>query len=41
MQYLIIGLDGTDKDAMKRRLAVREEHIKLGEELLKSGNMWY
>ena len=41
MQFLIIGLDGKDKNAMKRRLAVREEHIKLGNKLLKSGNMWY
>ena len=41
MQYLIIGLDGKDKNAKKRRMAVRKDHIKLGDELLKSGNMWY
>ena len=41
MQYLIIGLDGKDSDAMKRRLNHRDAHIKLGDELLKSGNMWY
>ncbi len=41
MQFLIIGLDGVDPDAMKRRLANREAHIKLGDDLLKSGNMWY
>ena len=41
MQYLIIGLDGKDSEAMNRRLAIREEHIKLGDKLLKSGNMWY
>jgi uncharacterized protein YciI len=41
MQYLIIGLDGKDKDAIKRRLANRQAHIELGDELLKSGNMWY
>lgn len=41
MQFLIIGLDGTDDKAMDRRLAVRDQHIALGDELLKSGNMWY
>jgi uncharacterized protein len=41
MQFLIIGLDGTGKEAKERRLAVRDEHIVLGNELLKSGNMWY
>lgn len=41
MQFLIIGRDGDDADAMSRRLAVRQAHIELGDELLKSGNMWY
>ncbi|NQZ84890.1 MAG: hypothetical protein HRU03_04155 [Nanoarchaeales archaeon] len=41
MQFLVKGLDGKDKGAMARRLAVREDHIKLGDKLLASGNMWY
>lgn len=41
MQFTIIWLDGTDAGAMNRRLAVREAHIALGDELLKSWNMWY
>lgn len=41
MQFLIIGRDGDDKDAMNRRLAAREQHIALGEELIRKGNMWY
>lgn len=41
MQFLIIGLDGTDNEAPNRRQAVRANHIKLGDELLASGNMWY
>ncbi len=41
MQFIIIGLDGTDGDAMKRRLAARPAHIELGNQLLASGNMWY
>ena len=34
-------MDGTDAGASDRRLAVRDAHIKLGDELLASGNMWY
>lgn len=41
MQFVIIGLDGTDSEAMNRRLAARPDHIALGEELRLSGNMWY
>lgn len=41
MQFVIIGLDGTDKDAPARRQAVRQDHIKMGDELLASGNLWY
>lgn len=41
MQFVIIGLDGTDKDAPARRQKVRQDHIKKGDELLASGNLWY
>jgi hypothetical protein len=41
MQFLVIGLDGTDADAPSRRQAVRADHIALGDKLLTSGNMWY
>lgn len=41
MQFLIIGKDGNDKDAIKRRLAVREAHLKLGDEMEASGERWY
>ena len=41
MQFVVVGLDGTDDQAMDRRLAVRADHIALGDELFKSGNMWY
>lgn len=41
MQFLIIGLDGTDDEAPARRQAVRQKHIDLGDELLAAGNMWY
>lgn len=41
MQFLIIGKDGKDKKAMERRLAVREAHLKLGDEMERSGERWY
>lgn len=41
MQFLVIGYDGKDKNALKRRLAVRAEHIALGNKLKKQGNILY
>ena len=41
MQFLVIGKDGKDEKAMERRLAVREAHIKLGDEMEESGERWY
>jgi len=41
MQYVVIGLDGTDDEASSRRAAARPAHLVLGDELLKSGNLWF
>jgi uncharacterized protein len=41
MQFVVIGLDGTDSEAVARRQAARQDHIKRGDELLASGNLWY
>ena len=41
MQFLIIGKDGNDEKAKERRAVARQAHIKLGDELAASGNMWY
>ncbi|HMS24885.1 MAG TPA: YciI family protein [Acidimicrobiia bacterium] len=41
MQFLIIGRDGTDDEALNRRLAVREDHIALGDTMVADGTMWY
>lgn len=41
MQFVIIGHDGTDSEALNRRLAARPAHLALGEELVAAGNMWY
>lgn len=41
MQFTLIALDGTDKDAPARRQAVRADHLKMGDELLEDGHLWY
>lgn len=41
MQFLIIGKDGHDDEAQKRRMASRDEHLKLGDLMEKSGQRWY
>jgi len=41
MQFLVIGKDDKDKNALERRMAVREAHIKLGDEMEQSGERWY
>jgi|SRR5882672_9159145 len=41
MQFLILGKDGKDKKALDRRMAVRESHLTLGNEMEKSGERWY
>ncbi len=41
MQFLVIGYDGADEEALARRLAVREAHIALGDKMRDAGNMLY
>ncbi|HEY4963816.1 MAG TPA: YciI family protein [Candidatus Saccharimonadales bacterium] len=41
MQFVLIGLDGTDSKAAERRIKARQAHIEMGEKLRQSGNMWY
>lgn len=41
MQFVLIGLDGTDSEAALRRTKARGDHIARGDELLASGNLWY
>lgn len=41
MQFLVIGKDGKDEKAMERRMAAREAHLKLGDEMEASGERWY
>jgi uncharacterized protein YciI len=41
MQFLVTACDGKDEKALERRLAAREEHLKLTEEMFKSGKTLY
>jgi len=41
MQFIVIGKDGNDPEATQRRLAVREAHLKLGDEMEAAGSRWY
>lgn len=38
MQYAIIAYDGTDNEALDRRIAVRDAHIATSDRLVASGN---
>lgn len=41
VQFLVSAYDGTDNEAIARRLKVRAEHIALGDKLVSSGNMLF
>ncbi len=41
MPFLILGYDGKDEQALDRRLAVRPDHIKLGDQLREQGKVLY
>jgi uncharacterized protein YciI len=41
VQFLLTAHDGKDEGALGRRLAVREQHIALGDEMVAVGQMLY
>lgn len=41
MQFMVIAYDGTDPDALARRMAVRETHLQSGKELYAAGKWLY
>lgn len=41
MQFLLVAYDGTDDQALERRLRARAKHVALGDELVASGQMLY
>lgn len=41
MQFLVLGYDGVDGDALSRRQAVRSAHLALGDTMRANGEMLY
>ncbi len=41
MQFLVIAFDHADLDASERRQDARAEHLKLGDEMMKHGELLY
>jgi uncharacterized protein YciI len=41
MQFLVIGKDGKDEEALERRMTVREAHLTLGDHMEETGERWY
>jgi uncharacterized protein len=41
VQYLVLGYDGTDEAALERRLASRQAHIALGDQMRDAGKMLF
>lgn len=41
MQFVVIGYDGSDPEALQRRLAARPAHIELGNRLREEGRHLY
>jgi uncharacterized protein YciI len=41
MQFVVIGLDGTDSEAPARRHSARPEHIAMGDRLVAAKHLWY
>jgi uncharacterized protein YciI len=41
MQFMVLGYDGKDDDALDRRLAVREQHLAVGDRLAAEGTLLF
>ncbi len=41
MQFIVIGRDGIDKDALDRRMAAREAHLATAKEMHETGKWLY
>jgi uncharacterized protein YciI len=41
MHFVLVAYDGTDQGAMDRRMAVREAHLTLAQEMIESGQWLY
>jgi uncharacterized protein YciI len=41
MQFIVLAYDGVDENALARRMAAREAHLKLGKEMHDAGKWLY
>lgn len=41
MEYVVLAFDGTDSEALSRRMAVRSSHIKLGDQMRDEGKLLF
>ncbi len=41
MQFIVTGHDGTDENALDRRMAARENHLAMAEKMHKTGQWLY
>jgi hypothetical protein len=41
MQFILIAYDGTDEQALERRMAVREAHLSNAKKMFEEGQLWY
>lgn len=41
MQYVVIGRDGGDDNALARRMAARANHLALGDTMIAAGNLLF
>jgi len=41
MQYILIAYDGSDEQALERRMAVREAHLSNAKRMFEAGELWY
>jgi uncharacterized protein YciI len=41
MQFLLVAYDGTDEQALQRRMAVREAHLTNAQKMFEAGELWY
>ena len=41
MQFIVVAHDGKDRNALKRRMKVREDHLKFAEEMFEKGKWLY
>jgi uncharacterized protein len=41
MQFIVTGRDGSDPDALKRRMSARPDHLRMGDEMKRRGELLF